>query len=234
MMFEFEGLKFRLPFFTLLSGPMAAAKPIFAQKFIVKWLEGRDSKVIYFATSTPVDGIVRNLKILGLNDRKLEDMVFFDYNPEYRELKKINDSLYVGDFSRKEQLKRALELIEEGSITIIPSFTLLLIGSDDKRRLGEILMDHLVKRFILSFIAVNSGMFQEVNEMLKDKADNVIEFIKYENDVYFKVVKFKGEAPRDKIKFEFPMHLFRRTKKEVAKRTSQIILKKSKERKPTR
>ncbi len=225
-MFEFEGLKFQIPSSTLLSGPMAAAKPIFAQKFIVKWLNDTKGKVVYFATSSPIDNVIKNLNILGLKEEELKYITFFDYDPEYREVIKADNGIYKGDFSDVNQLTRAIEIVDENSTAIIPSFTLLLVGSKDKLRLAKALIEGLVKKPTTSFIAVNSDMFVEVNKLLEEEVDNVIEFMKENQDIYFKVKKFKGGKVEERKLLNFPRHLFENTKKEVARRTSLIIRKK--------
>ncbi len=226
-MFEFEGLKFKFGSFTLLAGPMAAAKPIFAQKFIVKYLnENEEGKVIYFATSSPVDGIIKNLNIFGIKKGKIKKIIFLDYNPEYKEVKKVNNYLYRGNFSEENQLITALNLSNNNSIVVIPSFTLLLLGCKDKFNLANTLIKHLSMKNVMLFVAVNSNMFGEVNQFLKKKADNVIEFSKEADKFYFEVKKFSGEKGSSKKILDFPIYLFEKTKKEVAKRTSQMIMKK--------
>ncbi|MCD6473330.1 MAG: hypothetical protein J7K47_00255 [Thermoplasmata archaeon] len=220
MIFEIENMAFELPASTLLTGPMAAAKPIFAQKFIVKWIEN-GGKVAYFATSSPVDGVISNLKVLGLEEKMMDKITFFDYNPQMKEIKEIEKG-YAGNFSDEKQLKEALNMVNDG-IVVIPSFTLLLVGVEDKKALASILIENLFEKDITNFVAVNSAMFKEINKMLEEKADNILEFIKKKDGIYIKVVKFKGETAFKEWLFDFPMHLFHRTKKEVAERTAKLI-----------
>jgi len=220
MIFEIENMAFELPASTLLTGPMAAAKPIFAQKFIVKWIEN-GGKVAYFATSSPVDGVISNLKVLGLEEKMMDKITFFDYNPQMKEIKEIEKG-YAGNFSDEKQLKEALNMVNDG-IVVIPSFTLLLVGVEDKKALASILIENLFEKDITNFVAVNSAMFKEINKMLEEKADNILEFIKKRDGIYIKVVKFKGETAFKEWLFDFPMHLFHRTKKEVAERTAKLI-----------
>ena len=104
MIFEIENLEFELPALTLLTGPMAAAKPIFAQKFAVKWLN-KDGKVAYFATSSPVEGVISNLKILGLEESKIASITFFDYNPNSNKIEKTKYG-WRGNFSDAGLLKK--------------------------------------------------------------------------------------------------------------------------------
>ena len=220
MKFQIENMAFELPASTLLTGPMAAAKPIFAQKFMVEWIRN-GGKVSYFATSSPIDGVISNLKVLGLDEKMMDKITFFDYNPKLREIEKIGRG-YAGNFSNEKQLKEALNMVND-SIVVIPSFTLLLVGIEDKKALASVLIKNLFEKDITSFVAVNSAMFKEVNKMLEEKADNILEFIKKEDGIYIKVKKFKGETAFKEWLFEFPMHLFHRTKKEVAERTAKLI-----------
>lgn len=219
-MIEIENLRFELPSSTLLSGPMAAAKPIFAQKFMVKWING-GGKAIYFATSSPINGVVTNLKILGINENKIKNILFFDYDPNTEKIEKISYG-YKGNFSDERQLKYALSFAKE-NLVIIPSFTLLLVGIKDKEKLAEILINDLIKKPVISFIAVNSAMFKNINKMIENEVDNVIEFIKKEGKIYIKVLKFRGEVKLKEWLFNFPMNLFYKTKKDVAERTSKMI-----------
>ena len=220
MIFQIENMVFELPASTLLTGPVAAAKPIFAQKFMVEWIK-KGGKVSYFATSSPMESIISSLKILGLDKKMMDRITFFDYSPKLKEIKKIEKG-YVGNFSNKEQLKEALNMVDD-SLVVIPSFTLLLVGIEDKFSLVDILVKNLIEKDITSFIAVNSAMFKEINKMLKQHVDNVLEFIKKEERIYIKVKKFKGEVAFKEWVFNFPMHLFHRTKKEVAERTAKLI-----------
>jgi len=220
MIFEIENMAFELPASTLLTGPMAAAKPIFAQKFMVEWIKN-GGRVAYFATSSPIDGVISNLKVLGLDEKMLDKITFFDYNPQMKEIKEIEKG-YAGNFSDEEQLKEALNMVND-SLVVIPSFTLLLVGVEDKKALASVLIKNLFGKAITSFVAVNSAMFKDVNKMLEEKADNILEFIKKKDGIYIKVVKFKGETAFKEWLFDFPMHLFHRTKKEVAERTAKLI-----------
>ncbi|NJE48225.1 hypothetical protein [Thermococcus sp. 9N3] len=223
MRFTFEGFEFELPAFTLLSGPMAAAKPLFAQKFIVEFLKThRDFKVLYFATSSPVCGVLRNLRVFGAGDDELSRITFLDYQPSCEELQRADSGYYIGNFSEPEQLNAALEMVDEKTIIVIPSFTLLLIGSGEKERLVEVLLEKLLGG-ITSFVAVNSAMFEEHNRKLAENADNVLEFFKRGEEVFIKPVKFKGVAPESPVPFRFPREMFEGTKKEVAERTARII-----------
>lgn len=208
---------------------MAAAKPIFVQKFIVKWLNSKKGKVYYFATSSPIYGIIRNLDILGLRGEELKNIVFFDYDPEYKEMVEVGNGIYKGNFSDVNQLMKAMEAIDkdENSVIVIPSFTLLLVGSKDKLRFTKTLIEELIKRPNTIFIAVNSDMFVEVNKLLEEKVDNLIEFLKEDQNIYFKVKKFRGERVEGRRPLKFPRHLFEKTKKEVARRTSSIIRKRN-------
>ncbi|MCD6573621.1 MAG: hypothetical protein J7K95_05965 [Thermoplasmata archaeon] len=225
MIFEIENMAFELPASTLLTGSMAAAKPIFAQKFIVKWVEN-GGKVAYFATSSPIDGVISNLKVLGLDGKMMDKITFFDYNPQMKEIKEIEEG-YAGNFSDERQLKEALNMVND-SLVVIPSFTLLLVGIEDKFSLVDILVKNLIEKDITSFIAVNSAMFKEINKMLEQHVDNVLEFIKKEERIYIKVKKFRGEVAFKEWLFKFPIHLFHKTKKEVAERTSKLIKEKRK------
>ncbi len=122
MRFAFEGFEFELPAFTLLSGPMAAAKPLFAQKFVVEFLKTHgDFRVLYFATNSPV----------------------CNYQPSCESFQRADSGYYIGNFSEPEQLDAALCMAEEKTIVVIPSFTLLLIGSEEKERLVEVLLKRL-------------------------------------------------------------------------------------------
>lgn len=219
----FEGVIFPFPSSTILVGPMAAAKPLFAQKLIVSLLNRYDLRVIYFATSSPVRGILRNLKIFGLEEEKEDKIIFFDYNPSYSELKKVDENHYIGNFSEKGQLRDVLAHADEKKIVVIPSFTLLLVGVEEKMGLATILIERLFKKNVMSFIAVNSAMFKEVNKVLEDAADNVLEFVREEEKIHVRVIKFKGSASRREIPFDFPREMFQSTKREVAERTSRII-----------
>lgn len=224
MRLKFERLEFEIPSSTVLMGPMAAAKPLFAQKFIVKLLNGDSSyHVLYFATSSPVCGILRNLRIFGLKNEAREKITFFDYQPSCNGLKKVDANYYIGNFSDKKQLKEALSKADEKTLVIIPSFTLLLVGTEDKVGLAEVIINDLMKYKVTSFVAVNSAMFKDINGFLARNADNVLEFFKRDNKIYFKVMKFKGKTPNEEILFHFPKELFQSTKKEVAERTSRII-----------
>jgi KaiC/GvpD/RAD55 family RecA-like ATPase len=224
MILELEGLKFVLPSSTLLVGPMAAAKPLFALKFVASVLNRYgDYRAIIFATSSPKETILNNLKVFHLSDDAEKRITFFDFDPLSEELMKINDVCYVGNFSDPDQLKKALHYARENDIVVIPSFTLLLVGAKDRTELAEILAENLLKRQVTSLVAVNSAMFVEINKNLEGVADNVIAFTKRGKEIYFKPIKFKGEAPEREIRFEFPKELFEKTKKEVALRTSELI-----------
>ena len=220
MIFEIENMAFELPASTLLTGPMAAAKPIFAQKFIVEWVK-KGGKVSYFATSSPIEGVISNLKILGLES--FDNITFFDYDPKRNKIEKIGNN-YAGNFSDWKQLKEALNMVD--GIVVIPSFTLLLLGVKDKNKLADVLIENLIKKDITNFVAVNSEMFKDINEKIEQHVNNVLEFIKKKDGIYIKVKKFKGEAAFKEWPFEFPMHLFHRTKKEVAERTAELIKRK--------
>jgi KaiC/GvpD/RAD55 family RecA-like ATPase len=224
MGFAFEGFDFELPAFTLLSGPMAAAKPLFAQKFIVRFLkEHPDYSVLYFATSSPVCGILRNLRVFGIGSGEIQRITFLDYQPSCEGLKRVDSNYYIGNFSEPEQLRNGLDMAGQKSVVVIPSFTLLLIGSEEKGRLVEVLIDGLEKAGATAFVAVNSAMFEEHNRKLAENADNVLEFLKRGEKVYVKALKFKGRAPEGEVPFEFPREMFEGTKKEVAERTARII-----------
>lgn len=224
MEINFEGLIFDLPSSTLLSGSMATAKPLFAQKFIVTLLNKLDGlKVAYFATSSPVCGILRNLKIFGLRDNLEKRIVFFDYNPLCNELKRVDENYYVGNFSDVDQFESALTYAGEKSAIVIPSFTLLLVGSDNKLELTDVLVKNVLNQDTTSFTAVNSLMFEEINTLLEDAVDNVLKFTRKERKIYFRVLKFRGRVSKREMPFEFPVNMFQRTKKEVAERTSRII-----------
>ena len=56
---RFFDIDIMIPSSILLKGLMAVAKPVFAQKFIVNWIKMGD-RVLYFSTSSPVDGALRN------------------------------------------------------------------------------------------------------------------------------------------------------------------------------
>jgi KaiC/GvpD/RAD55 family RecA-like ATPase len=227
MRFNFEGFEFELPAFTLLSGPMAAAKPLFAQKFIVEFLKGHSGwRVIYFATSSPICGILRNLRLFGSKDDDKAKITFLDYQQTCEDLKKVEGNYYMGNFSDRNQLEKALKMAGEKTIIVIPSFTLLLIGTEDKEELGRTLLralSELKEKKVIFFVAVNSKMFEGINVMLEEEADNVLEFIKRNDDVYILAKKFRGKAPEDKVPFKFPREAFQSTKKEVAERTARII-----------
>ncbi|NNG67057.1 RAD55 family ATPase [Caldanaerobacter subterraneus] len=221
--FELEGFKFELPSSTLLTGPMAAAKPLFAQKFIAAVLNEReDIRVFYFATSAPVESILRNLEVFGLK-RGREKITFFDYDPAIKELKKEGDSYYKGDYSIPEMLRRIFGLAGENTIVVIPSFTLLLVNSDNKEGLLEVLTSSTKNKNLTSFVAVSSDMFQEFNEKLIDVSDNIMNFFKKGEKIFIKVTKFKGEYDAEEKEFKFAKELFTTTKKEVAERTAKII-----------
>ncbi len=224
MILEFEGLKFILPSSTLLIGPMAAAKPLFALKLVARVLSRNSNcRSIIFATSSPRETVLKNLKVFHLSNDVERRIVFFDYNPRSRRMERINDYCYIGDFSSPGQLKEALLHAGENYIVVIPSFTLLLVGTKDKMELAEVLIENLLRRNVTSLIAVNSMMFMEVNRRLEKVVNNVITFTKRGERIYFKPLKFKGEAPEEELMFEFPEELFEVTKKEVALRTSEII-----------
>ncbi len=224
MRFRFEGFDFELPAFTLLSGPMAAAKPLFAQKFIVEFLrENPDYKVLYFATSSPVCGILRNLRVFGMRDDVAKGITFLDYQPSCEGLKRVDANYYIGNFSDSKQLEKALGVADERTIVVVPSFTLLLIGSEAKDELTDVLIKGVRKANPIAFVAVNSAMFREQNEKLAESADNIIEFTKRGEKVYVRALKFRGRAPDGEVKFEFPREMFEGTKKEVAERTARII-----------
>jgi hypothetical protein len=72
-------------------------------------------------------------------------------------------------------------------------------------------------------VAVNSDMFQEFNERLKEVSDNILEFFKKGEGIWIKVRKFKGEYDNEEKEFKFAKELFTTTKKEVAERTSKMI-----------
>jgi KaiC/GvpD/RAD55 family RecA-like ATPase len=224
MRFTFEEFEFELPAFTLLFGPMAAAKPLFAQKFIVEFLRNHpDYKVLYFATSSPVCGILRNLRVFGLSDGDTRRLTFLDYQPSCEEVKRADTNYYMGNFSDPGQLRMALRTADEKSIIVVPSFTLLLIGSDNKEELTGVLIDGIKKSGAMAFVAVNSAMFEEHNKRLAENADNVLEFLKRGDRVYVRALKFRGEALRSEVPFDFPRDMFEGTKKEVAERTARII-----------
>jgi KaiC/GvpD/RAD55 family RecA-like ATPase len=227
MHFHSEDFEFELPAFTLLSGPMAEAKPLFAQKFIVEFLrEHPDWRVLYFATSSPICGILRNLRTFGMRDEDKGRITFLDYQPSCEELREVEGNYYMGNFSDKDQLEKALKLAGERTIIVMPSFTLLLVGTEDKEELGRTLIGMLSKlkeKGVVSFVAVNSKMFEGVNAMLEGEADNVLEFIKKDDDIYILARKFKGKAPDGEVLFRFPREAFQSTKKEVAERTARII-----------
>ena len=187
---------------------------------MVEWIKN-GGRVAYFATSSPIDGVISNLKVLGLDEKMLDKITFFDYNPQMKEIKEIEKG-YAGNFSDEGQLKEALNMVND-SLVVIPSFTLLLVGVEDKMALASVLTKNLFGKAITSFVAVNSAMFKDVNKMLEEKADNILEFIKKKDGIYIKVVKFKGETAFKEWLFDFPMHLFHRTKKEVAERTAKLI-----------
>ncbi|MGB9781116.1 hypothetical protein [Caldanaerobacter sp.] len=221
--FEIEGLKFSLPSFTLLAGPMAAAKPLFAQKFIAAFLNEVDgANVFYLATSAPVEGILRNLQVFGLKEEK-KNITFFDYDPAVKELKKEGDNYYKGDYSEPEILKQILDLAAENTIIVIPSFTLLLVNTERKEDLIRTLLGTSENKNFISFVAVNSDMFQNYNEKLMEASDNLLEFFKKGEKIFLKVVKFKGEYDREETEFKFEKELFTTTKKEVAERTAKMI-----------
>ncbi|WP_148881996.1 hypothetical protein [Thermococcus aciditolerans] len=224
MRFGFWGFGFELPAVTLLSGPMAAAKPLFAQRFIVEFLNVHpEYDVLYFATSSPVCGVLRNLRIFGMDDEGIRGITFLDYQPSCAQIERADAGYYIGNFSEPEQLKRALDMAGQKSIVVIPSFTLLLIGSGEKERLVDVLLDWLGRGRTVSFVAVNSAMFGDHNRKLAENADNVLEFLKRRDEVYIRPLKFRGSAPREDIPFEFPREMFEGTKKEVAERTARII-----------
>ncbi|WP_297417481.1 hypothetical protein [Thermococcus sp.] len=224
MRFSFEGFDFELPAFTLLSGPMAAAKPLFAQKFIAEFLgENQDYKVLYFATSSPVCGVLRNLKVFGLGDDLAGGVTFLDYQPSCEGIRKVDTSYYIGNFSNPEQLEKALGVADERTIVVVPSFTLLLIGREAKDELTDVLIKGIRKANPIAFVAVNTAMFGEQNERLAESADNVLEFTKKGEKVFVRALKFKGAAPKEEVPFDFPREMFDGTKKEVAERTAQII-----------
>jgi hypothetical protein len=223
MKVKFENLEFNLPSSTILGGPMAAAKPLFAQKFIVNILNNyKEYNVLYFATSSPVCGILRNLEIFGLEKKNKERILFFDYDPSCSKFRKVNDGYYIGNFADKGHLEDALSHANEKSIVVIPSFTLLLVGTKDKAGLADILVRNVFEQKLTSFIAINTSMFEDINKILENKADNVIHFTRKDRKVNFKVLKFKGEGTKEGF-FEFPVEMFQRTKKEVAERTSELI-----------
>ncbi len=224
MRFSFEGFDFELPAFTLLSGPMAAAKPLFAQKFIVEFLrENPDYRVLYFATSSPVCGILRNLRIFGMGDDLAGRITFLDYQPSCEGIRKVDANYYIGNFSDSEQLKKALDMADERTIVVLPSFTLLLIGSEAKDELTDALIKGIRKANPIVFVAVNTAMFEEQNEKLAESADNVLEFTKRGEKVFVRALKFKGMAPKEEVPFKFLREMFEGTKKEVAERTARII-----------
>lgn len=226
MRFGFLGFEFELPAFTLLSGPMAAAKPLFAQKFIVEFLKVHpDYGILYFATSSPVCGVLRNLQIFGMDDEKTRGITFLDYQASCAQIERADTGYYIGNFSEPEQLKRALDMASQKSIVVIPSFTLLLIGSEEKELLVDVLVDWLEGRGkrVVSFVAVNSAMFGDHNRKLAENADNVLEFLKRGDEVYIRPLKFSGSAPRENVPFKFPREMFEGTRKEVAERTARII-----------
>ena len=66
-------------------------------------------------------------------------------------------------------------------------------------------------------------MFEEHNEKLAGRADNVLEFLKRGENVRIRTIKFRGDAPEGEAPFEFPREMFDGTKKEVAERTARII-----------
>lgn len=224
MRFVLEGLEFELPASTLLSGPMAAAKPLFAQKFLVEFLkEHPDYNVLYFATSSPVCGILRNLRIFGMGGGEIQRITFLDYQPSCTKIEKVDTGYYIGNFSEPEQLRNGLEMAGKKSVAVVPSFTLLLIGSEEKERLVEVLIKWLRREKVVAFVAVNSAMFEAYNRKLAENADNVLEFLKRGEKVYIKPVKFCGAVPGEELPFEFPREMFEGTKKEVAERTARII-----------
>jgi archaellum biogenesis ATPase FlaH len=231
--FTLEGLKFSLPSFTLLAGPMAAAKPLFAQKFIAGFLNETDgANVFYLATSAPVEGILRNLQVFGLKEEK-RNITFFDYDPSIKELMRSEDDYYKGDYSSPEILKQILNLASENTIVVIPSFTLLLVNAERREELVEILLKAFKDKKFILFVAVNSDMFQEYNERLKEASDNLLEFFKRGEKIFIKLLKFKGEYESEEMEFKFEKELFTTTKKEVAERTSRMIkAKKAEETKP--
>ncbi|WP_297070567.1 hypothetical protein [Thermococcus sp.] len=128
MRFRCEGFELELPAFTLLTGPMAAAKPLFAQKFIVKFLkEHPDYRVLYFATSSPVCGILRNLKVFGMGNEGTGKITFFDYQPSCEGIRKADTDYYIGNFSDPEQLGRVLNMANERTMVVVPSLSLIHI-----------------------------------------------------------------------------------------------------------
>lgn len=221
---NFAELRFSFPSLIVLTGPMAAAKPLFAQKLTVALLnEKSDIKAMYFATSSPVCGILRNLKMFGLEEEKKDKITFFDYNPACDRIEKVGEKYYLGNFSKKEQLKRALSHADEKTIVVVPSFTLLLVGTEDKMGLTDVLIEGLRNQGLASFVAVNSTMFAETNKAIEDRADDVLSFTREGKKVHIKVIKSKRESPGRQVPFEFPIEMFQSTKKEVAERASRII-----------
>ena len=220
---RFLDVDITIPSSILLKGPMAAAKPVFAQKFIVNWIN-MGNRVLYFATSSPIDGVLRNLEILGLN-KKNGNIVFADFVVEAKKILEINDNLYKGNFSDYMILRDFLtEFYRKVSLDrwllVIPSFTLLLMTADNKIDLVNILITYIIKKHILSMIAVNSEVLKEYNSILEKECDMTIEFRRKEDHIFYKIV--------DENKWyilDFPDDLFQRTKKEVAQRTGSIIRK---------
>ncbi|MGB9678497.1 MAG: RAD55 family ATPase [Thermoanaerobacteraceae bacterium] len=227
--FELEGLKFSLPSFTLLAGPMAAAKPLFAQKFIANFLNKIEgANVFYLATSAPIEGILRNLQVFGLNEER-RNITFFDYDPAVKELREEEDNYYKGDYSNPKILNQILDLANENAVIVIPSFTLLLVNAEKKEELAETLLEAFKNKKLILFVAVNSEMFQDLNGKLIGVSDNFLEFFKKGKEIFIKVVKFKGKYDKEEKEFRFKKEIFTTTKKEVVEKTSNVIKKKKAE-----
>ena len=185
--------------------------------------ENPDYRVLYFATSSPVCGVLRNLRIFGMGDDLEGRITFLDYQPSCGGIRKVDTNYYIGNFSDSEQLREALNMADGKTIVVVPSFTLLLIGSEEKDELTDALIGGIREANSIAFVAVNTAMFGEQNERLAESADNILEFTKRGEKVFVRAFKFKGAAPEEEIPFEFPREMFEGTKKEVAERTARII-----------
>ncbi|KAA0002801.1 MAG: hypothetical protein FE044_02420 [Thermoplasmata archaeon] len=112
-------------------------------------------------------------------------------------------------------------MMDKNEVVIIPSLTLLIVGIENKKELADVLINGI--KNMTAFVAVNSAMFKDINKILEENADDVFEFIKKWREVYINVINFKGKFAFKEWLFKFPIHLFHKTKKEVAERTSKLI-----------
>ena len=215
----------------LLIGPMAAAKPLFGQMLAKRWVSSGGS-LLYMLTSAPRKAVEANLRTFGFDDEELRNVCLVDYVPGST-LEQIDSRVWQAPLEDPDTLERVVTVVKSHGqgpwMVLIPSVTLLLANTPDRNRLIETLKRLFYGKSAvdLAALAVNTKMFQEENEMLIRDAERVLSFRRERDTVYLKVERGVPGWVGKEIVMPVPADILDGTKKEVAKRTSQLLRLKS-------